>query len=187
MSEEVVSEAPQEVPVEEKPIDPRAVAVKDSIVNLLDSAQGIWRDAMASQVRLTKAADILQQHMNEIKEYSALPIYPGMKTLQNSINRIQNCKKRIGTVGTRLNRISGILQQQRMQKERIQAMEKQRLAEEEARRREMAPVQPAPVEEPKETVTAEEPKEEEIVQETPNTENAVQEEAAPVEENVTPE
>ena len=109
------------------PLDPRAEAVRDSIIHLLNSAQGIWKDALDSQVRLTECADQLQTEMTEIRQYSALPTYPsGMKLLQSSLNRIQVCKKRITAVGGRLNRIAATLERQRLMREKNAEAERRR-------------------------------------------------------------
>ena len=112
MSEEAKTASPAaEGPKETEPLDPRAEAVRDSLVHLLNSAQGIWRDALDSQIKLTKCTDELQIGMKEIKQYSATPTWPnGMKLLQSSINRIQMCKRRIGAIGGRLNKIAQTLQ-----------------------------------------------------------------------------
>ena len=84
--------------------------IKEQIILLLESAQGIWKDALQSQVKLTVKADLLQESLNQIKEFSSLPSYPGgLKQIQNSINRISNCKKRIFLVSNRLNKLNQIL------------------------------------------------------------------------------
>ena len=101
---------PEEPKIEEKQPDERAVALNENLVQLLNAAQGIWKDALESQVRLTVKADYLQESLNQIKEYSALPNYPhGTKQLQNSINRVQICRKRIAAVQARLAKLSAIL------------------------------------------------------------------------------
>ena len=98
---------------EEKEMDPRALQLNEQLIKLLNAAQGIWKDALESQVRLTVKADYLQESLDQIKQLSALPNYPaGMKQLQNSINRVQICKKRIVAVQNRLNKLNMILNPQ---------------------------------------------------------------------------
>ncbi|EAY22972.1 hypothetical protein TVAG_077190 [Trichomonas vaginalis G3] len=109
--EKVETEEPQ---VEEKPAelpkDPNGELLKENMVLLLNAAQGIWKDALESQAKLTVKIDYLQESINQIKELSALPNYPqGIKHIQNSINRTQACKKRIAMVQARLNKLNQIL------------------------------------------------------------------------------
>ena len=93
-----------------KEMDPRAILLNEQLVQLLNAAQGIWKDALESQVRLTVKADYLQESLDQIKQLSALPNYPaGMRQLQNSINRVQTCRKRITAVQNRLNKLNLIL------------------------------------------------------------------------------
>lgn len=113
MSEEVevpqTTEQPQENPTQapqEAEVDPRAAAFKEELVLLLNAAQGIWKDALKSQIDLTQRSDLLQSEINEIKQLSALPQYPGIKVLQQQINRINNCNKRVLAVKARLDRLS---------------------------------------------------------------------------------
>ena len=107
--ERLVEEVHNEVLAE---IDPRCESVKGELVQLLEAAQGIWKDALQSQVRLTVKADLLQESLNQIREYSALPSYPhGLKQIQDSIRRIGICKKRIDTITNRLSRLNGLLNQ----------------------------------------------------------------------------
>ena len=116
----------QPVPSENKPNDPRGEAIKTEIVELLNAAQGVWKDAYQSQVRLTKMVDQLQEEISDIKSYSAPPSYPaGMKTLNSSLERIKNCKKRITQISNRLNRVSNTLQQQEQQRIRLQQKQQQ--------------------------------------------------------------
>ena len=100
----------EEKETEKRELDPRAQVLNSQLINLLNAAQGIWKDALESQVRLTVKADYLQESLDQIKQYSALPNYPaGLKQLQNSINRVQICKKRIIAVQNRLAKLNAIL------------------------------------------------------------------------------
>jgi hypothetical protein len=118
------------VPAEPVPMDPRAEKARDELVRLVNSAQGIWRDALQSQVRLTQYIDQLQIQITEIKQYTAVPAYPaGLKRLQASHNRILAVKKRIATVGSRLTRLSNTLAQQKLQRQRQQDLIAQREAQ----------------------------------------------------------
>jgi hypothetical protein len=95
----------------DSPVDPRAVEMSERLVTLLNSALGVWRDTVDSQDRLSKSVENLQAEMNDIKEFSALPIFrAGLPLLESNIARVQACKKRIGAVGARLKRLDLSLQ-----------------------------------------------------------------------------
>lgn len=131
---EVVQEAAAPEPSVPRELDPRAVEMKEKLVNLLNSAQGIWKDALQSQISLTQKCDDLQEAINEVKEFAALPSYPnGMRQLQVCIGRVQNAKKRIIQVGGRLNHISQILQQQKIQQQRMNMIQQQKAIQEQQR------------------------------------------------------
>lgn len=131
---EVVQEAAAPEPSVPRELDPRAVEMKERLVNLLNSAQGIWKDALQSQISLTQKCDDLQEAINEVKELAALPSYPnGMRQLQVCIGRVQNAKKRIIQVGGRLNHISQILQQQKIQQQRMIMIQQQKAMQEQHR------------------------------------------------------
>lgn len=90
----------------------KSASLNEKLVYLVNSAQGIWKDAYESQKRLSIVTDKLQQDIDEIKKLTGLPNYPsGMKKLQNSINRVQNAKRRILNIQNRLNRLDMILKQ----------------------------------------------------------------------------
>jgi chromosome condensin MukBEF complex kleisin-like MukF subunit len=81
------------------------------LVGLLTAALGVWRETVESQDRLSKAVDSLQAEMNDIKDFSALPIFrAGLPLLGKNISRVQACKKRIAAVGARLKRVDLNLQ-----------------------------------------------------------------------------
>lgn len=112
MSEEKVEQevVQTEEKQEELPKDPNGELLKEKMVMLLNAAQGIWKDALESQVKLTVKVDYFQESINQIKELSALPNYPhGIRQIQNSIARVQACKKRIMNVQARLNKLNTIL------------------------------------------------------------------------------
>ena len=98
-------------PIENQELDPRGKQVEEKILTLINSAQVIWKDAFDSQVRLTKKVDALQENMNLIKEYTAIPRYPaGLKLLELSIARINNVNSRLLAVHSRLNKVRAIIQ-----------------------------------------------------------------------------
>jgi hypothetical protein len=142
--EALLPQAELDTAPESDPLDPRAAEMSNSLVGLLNAALGIWRDTVDSQDRLSKAVDQLQEEINDIKEFSALPIFrAGLPLLESNINRVQACKKRIASVGARLKRIDNGLQPYR---QRMKLRDQQ--AKVQAETAKPAPKDPPPAKEP---------------------------------------
>jgi len=102
---------PEQQQTENKELDPRGKQIEEKILALINSAQGIWKDAFDSQVRITKKVDELQETINAINEYTAIPRYPaGLKLLELSVARINNVNSRLMVIHSRLNKIRNIIQ-----------------------------------------------------------------------------
>jgi hypothetical protein len=143
--------------------------MSERLVGLLNSALGVWRETVDSQDRLSTAVDNLQAEMNDIKEFSALPIFrAGLPLLESNISRVQACKKRIAAVGARLKRVDLGLQPYR---QRMKIKEQQAKARADA-------AKPPPAEPPKEP-KPEPPKPEEAKPEEPRPAEPKPEEAKP--------
>lgn len=94
--------------------DIRAIQLDTEIETLLNAAQGIWRDALESQLAISQKTAALHESITEIKSLSSLLTYPaGTKKIQQIITRLQSVRRRINTVNGRLNRISATLERQK--------------------------------------------------------------------------
>ena len=83
------------------------------IVDLLNSAQGIWKDSINSQVKLFELITELEKRINEINQLTAIPVFPhGSRQLASCLNRLIQVKNRLTVTQGRLNAISQKIPQQ---------------------------------------------------------------------------